>query len=118
MAIPFGFEKLLSENKNKSAFELAGDDDFWLNLRNQYQLKPDYINLENGYYNLMPKGILDAYIEQVQLMNYEASFYKRTKMVDDKVKGEKSLQNWWDVKKMNLLSPEILQKGWILLSVV
>ena len=26
------------------------DEDYWSSIRNQYKLKPDYINLENGFY--------------------------------------------------------------------
>ena len=85
IAIPFGFEKLFAAPHHSTSNFLADDDDFWSGLRNQYQLKPDYINLENGYYNLMPQPILDVYIQQLQQLNYEASFYKRTKMANDKV---------------------------------
>jgi selenocysteine lyase/cysteine desulfurase len=91
MAIPFGLEKMFAENKNKSASLLASDDDFWASLRNQYQLKPAYINFENGYYNLMPKPILEEYLMQLRNMNYEASFYLRTKMIDDKVMVRETL---------------------------
>jgi selenocysteine lyase/cysteine desulfurase len=103
LAIPLGFEKLFSENKHKSASTLAVDDDFWLNLRNQYQLKPDYINLENGYYNLMPKPILDACIKQLEQLNYEASFYKRTKMTEDKVMVRETLAQFLGCEKEEVI---------------
>jgi selenocysteine lyase/cysteine desulfurase len=91
LAIPFAIEKLFATHKYSSAEALAADDDFWLTLRNEYQLKQDYINLENGFYNLMPKPILDAYLKQLQQLNYEASFYKRTKMTDDKLMVRETL---------------------------
>ncbi len=103
MAIPFGVEKLFAENKHKSASVLAADDDFWTSLRNQYQLKPAYINLENGYYNLMPKPILEEYLMQLQNMNYEASFYKRTKMTDDKVMVRETLAQFVGCEKEELI---------------
>ena len=34
--------------KNISPKELAKKDDFWLNIRKDYKLKSDYINLESG----------------------------------------------------------------------
>ena len=37
--------------------ELATDEDFWTGIRGRYRLKPDYINLENGYYNIQPTEI-------------------------------------------------------------
>ena len=40
-----------------SAENLAANEDFWTGIRNGYKLKPDYINLENGYYNFLPEEI-------------------------------------------------------------
>ena len=34
----------------------------WAGIRSEYELKPDYINLENGYYNILPKEILENFI--------------------------------------------------------
>ena len=85
IALPFSFEKLFAHTNLRSQESLLIDDEFWAGLRNKYQLKPDYINLENGYYNLMPQPILEFFIQQVQILNFEASFYKRTKMMDDKM---------------------------------
>jgi selenocysteine lyase/cysteine desulfurase len=103
LAIPLGIQNLLANNSHRSANSLASDDDFWLNLRNHYQLKPDYINLENGYYNLMPKPILEAYIKQLEQLNYEASFYKRNKMTDDKLKVRENLAKFVGCEKEELI---------------
>ena len=85
LAIPLAFEKLFAENGTEFFTKNISDDEFWITMRNQYQLKTDYINLENGYYNLMPEPILNEYMKQLKMMNQEASYYKRTKMADDKV---------------------------------
>ena len=85
LAIPLAFEKLFAENGTEFFTKNISDDEFWVSMRNQYQLKTDYINLENGYYNLMPEPILNEYLKQLKMMNQEASYYKRTKMADDKV---------------------------------
>lgn len=85
LAIPLAFEKLFAENGTEFFTKNISDDEFWITMRNQYQLKTDYINLENGYYNLMPEPILNEYLKQLKMMNQEASYYKRTKMADDKV---------------------------------
>ncbi|MFS4494285.1 aminotransferase class V-fold PLP-dependent enzyme [Maribacter sp. 2308TA10-17] len=60
------------------------DDEFWKRIREDYALKPDYINLENGYYNFAPKPTLDKFIEHVKMVNYEASHYMRTVQWDNK----------------------------------
>ena len=35
--------------------ELASNEDFWARIRKGYLLNTDYINLENGYYCMMPQ---------------------------------------------------------------
>lgn len=59
-------------------------DEFWKRIRQDYQLKPDYINLENGYYNLVPNPILQKYMEHIKNVNYEASYYMRTVQWENK----------------------------------
>jgi len=57
---------------------LAGNEDFWAGVRGGYKLKPDYINLENGYYNILPEQTLEAFIKHVREVNYEGAYYMRT----------------------------------------
>jgi selenocysteine lyase/cysteine desulfurase len=63
---------------------LAEEETFWASIRAKYRLKPDYINLESGYYSLQAQPVLEAFIAKVREVNYEASFYLRTKQVPDK----------------------------------
>lgn len=49
----------LDEYGHYSATELAHEEDFWLGIRQDYHLKPDYINLENGYYCCMPQTVME-----------------------------------------------------------
>lgn len=58
--------------------EVAKDEAFWLEVRGGYRIKPDYINLENGYYCFMPQEILEHYIHHVRTINYQGSYYLRT----------------------------------------
>ncbi len=57
---------------------LAGADDFWAGIRNGYRLKPDYINLENGYYCIQPEEILEAFMTRVREVNYQGAYFMRT----------------------------------------
>lgn len=75
---------IFNENKNNSAVDLEVDDSFWKKIREQYIVKPDYINLENGYYNFIPQPILEKYIEHIRYINREAAFYMRTVQFDNK----------------------------------
>lgn len=59
-------------------------DDFWLAIRKDYDLKPDYINLENGYYSMMARPVMEAYINDIRKVNKEASYYMRTVQFDNK----------------------------------
>src|SRR5579871_4378536 len=62
----------------------AADEDFWAGIRGGYRLKPDYINLENGYYNILPEETLEAFIRHVREVNYEGAYYMRTVQFDRK----------------------------------
>lgn len=62
----------------KSAEALAQDEGFWRSVRGDYRLKPDYINLENGYYCFMPEATLERQVAHLRRVNYEGSHYMRT----------------------------------------
>lgn len=78
--------KGLTKYEHHSAESLAREDDFWLGLRNGYRLKPDYINLENGYYCFVPAETLEKYIEHIREVNYQGSYYMRTVQTENKKK--------------------------------
>ncbi|MBW0177402.1 aminotransferase class V-fold PLP-dependent enzyme [Sediminibacterium sp.] len=71
--------------------EMANDENFWSVIRNGYKLKPDYINLENGYYNFLPENILEAYIKNIREVNYQGPYYMRTVQGDNKKKANTAL---------------------------
>ena len=81
-----GMAKSFEQKAHLPAAVLAKDEDFWTGIRNQYLLKPDYINLENGYYNFLPQPILNKFIEHVKEVNYQGSYYMRTVQWDNKNK--------------------------------
>ena len=63
---------------------LATHEDFWLKIRADYRLKSDYINLENGFYGIMPKYIEDHYIDHLKEINFQGSYYMRTVQMENK----------------------------------
>ena len=67
-----------------SAEEVARDEDFWAGIRSGYKLKPDYINLENGYYCILPQETLENFIKHVREVNYQGSYYMRTVQFENK----------------------------------
>ena len=80
------FAKTLSQKKHLTPSLLARDETFWTTIRNQYLLKSDYINLENGYYNFLPQPLLNKYIEHIKDVNLQGSYYMRTVQFDNKKK--------------------------------
>ena len=89
MAAPLGMAGMAQSFKQKEnvpATVLAKEEDFWLTIRNQYLLKPEYINLENGYYNFIPQPLLEKLIEHIREVNYQGSWYMRTVQWDNKNK--------------------------------
>lgn len=65
---------------------LASDETFWEGIRKGYKLKTDYINLENGYYSMMPQEILEKYMQHIRQVNMEAAYYMRTVQFENKKK--------------------------------
>jgi len=77
-------EKILFKYKNFLPEEIAEDEKFWLQIRKGYKLKPDYINLENGFYCFQPQETLEKFIKHVREVNYQGSYYMRTVQRDNK----------------------------------
>jgi len=78
--------KLFASKSSIAPTLLAEDEAFWGSIRQQYLLKPDYINLENGYYNFIPQPLLEKFIGHVREVNYQGSWYMRNNAVDNKRK--------------------------------
>lgn len=70
---------------------VATDNNFWIDIRNDYDLKSDYINLENGYYSVMAKPVMDKYVKDIAHVNKEGSYYMRTLQFENKFKSRDRL---------------------------
>lgn len=83
--MPFeGLSNWIQKHEGIPSDALAGDESFWEGIRKGYRLKPDYINLENGYYCFLPQETLENYIQHVREVNYQGSYYMRTVQWDNK----------------------------------
>ncbi len=81
LAAPLAFTALrdaVASVEGRSPGDVAQDEGFWRTVRGDYTLKPDYINLENGYYCFMPQQTLEHQIEHLRRINYEGAYYMRT----------------------------------------
>lgn len=90
-------KQFFSQFEHLAAANFANEDEFWKEIRKEYFVKTDYINLENGYYSMMPQTVLNEYMAEIQKLNVEASFYMRKKMLDDKLAVRTQLANYLKV---------------------
>ncbi len=74
----YGVDRWIDLHTDSSPLELADNEDFWAGIRRGYRLKPDYINLENGFYCIQPQEVLEKFIQHVRDVNYQGSYYMRT----------------------------------------
>ena len=83
--------KMVETSAHLPAAAVARDEDFWAQIRAGYRLKPEYINLENGYYCIQPKEILDRYLAHINEVNLQGAYYMRTVQVENKKAAAKKL---------------------------
>jgi selenocysteine lyase/cysteine desulfurase len=72
------------ETEEGATYDLDGEEEFWQRIRLDYALKPDYINLENGYYNIAPIPTIQKFHRHIDQVNYEGSHYMRTVQWENK----------------------------------
>ena len=100
----YSFPDDIIYNKNKFSLPpFETEDDLWKTVRGHYSLKEDYINLENGYYNIIPNPTLYKYIEHVKTINFEGSYYMRNNLEDDNLKLRKRISDWLSCDKKNII---------------
>ena len=83
--------------------ESITNDDFWTKIRQDYHLKPDYINLESGYYNIIPENTLQHLIDHIKKVNFEGSYYMRTVQWDNKKRVAQKLAKLVGCESKNVI---------------
>jgi len=86
MAAPFLPITLEAQNKAAEPYPDKDSEAFWDRIRLDYNLKPEYINLESGYYNIIPIPLMNKFVEHAKTVNYEGSYYMRTVQWENKNK--------------------------------
>ena len=94
------FSPLISASKltdfkpiSKTLPVIDNEDELWKTVRSHYTLKDEYINLESGYYNIIPNPILEHLINHVKHVNIEGSFYMRNDLNKNKDRVTSELAN-------------------------
>jgi selenocysteine lyase/cysteine desulfurase len=81
---PLFFNPWNANSSTSFTFPDSSDGIDWNRVREDYDLKPDYINLESGYYNIIPKPTLEVFMDKVRMVNREGSYYMRTVQWENK----------------------------------
>lgn len=79
------------------------NEDFWGKIRADYKLKEDYINLESGYYNIIPQPTLKYLFEHIEKVNKEGSYYMRTVQWENKKRVSERLAEVVGCSSKNLI---------------
>lgn len=64
--------------------QIQNEEELWKIVRSHYELHPDFINLESGYYNIIPQPTVNALVKHINRVNLEGSYYMREHRFDDK----------------------------------
>ncbi|CCE08337.1 putative aminotransferase; Isopenicillin N epimerase [Bradyrhizobium sp. STM 3843] len=65
------------------AAEIATDTAYWSAVRRLYAVTPDVVNLENGYWGVMPEPVRLEFVRQSDMVNYQNSYYARQRFGAD-----------------------------------
>jgi len=63
--------------------DIARDEAVWRPIAAQYDVTPDMVNFENGYWGVMAKPVLDAFIRNTAKVNRDNSWYARRSYFSD-----------------------------------
>ena len=69
----------------KSSAEVAADEAFWYSVRGAFNLSPQFINFENGWFSPQPESGVDEVCKNARSINELSSFYMRRKLAEDTV---------------------------------
>jgi len=84
-------ETLISPYMGLSVEEISREEGFWKEIRKGYKLNKDFVNLENGYYCIIPQNTLNALISHAGEVNYLGSYYMRNNQFENKKKAAAEL---------------------------
>ena len=66
-----------------AAAEVARQEAYWSQVASLYKLDPAFTNLENGFYGVLPRPVLEAYKGHIERLNEQNSLYLRTQYGKD-----------------------------------
>ncbi|MEU9888298.1 aminotransferase class V-fold PLP-dependent enzyme [Sphaerisporangium sp. NPDC051011] len=61
----------------------AGNERYWAKVAREYEVADDVVNLENGFFGPMPRGVAKTYEQMIKRVNGRNSYYLRTTFNSD-----------------------------------
>lgn len=90
-ALPWNDKKLIADIEAAarriaplSAEAAARDEEFWYQIQRAYRQSPHFINLENGYFSPQPLEVMEAQVDNIEMINEIPSFYMRRRQHEEK----------------------------------
>ena len=68
------------------ALKNARDENYWNQIASLFNLSPDFINLENGFYGVLSKPVLTEYQQQITRLNESSSYFLRQQYAQEAAK--------------------------------
>lgn len=65
------------DTARRPAEAIAKDETFWRAIAANYDVTPDVVNFENGYWGLMARPVMDAFFRNTEKVNRNNSWYAR-----------------------------------------
>ena len=82
----------------------ADDEKYWKRIANKYYIvSKDYTNLENGYYGIQPKPVLQAFQKNITYVNAEGARFARKIFPDRIVEIKKELATFLEVSDEEII---------------
>lgn len=100
MALPLS---PLMRTSEKTELPNLGKPIDWEKVRAQYSLDERYINLENGYYNILPNYTLEAQIRHLKDLNVGGSYYMRNDMMEGRRSARQYLADFLECSIDNII---------------
>jgi selenocysteine lyase/cysteine desulfurase len=92
----------LKQEEYDTPLSTLNGEDLWKRVRQDYYLKEDYINLESGYYNIIPTPTLRKVNEHLERVNREGSYYMRNQLDIDREKVTEALAEFVGCNSVDL----------------
>jgi selenocysteine lyase/cysteine desulfurase len=84
-------QALARDTAHRAPHDLAADQDYWDTIRRAYDITPDFVQLENGYFSPCAREVHERYLAHLRMVNARSSHYMRTQQVEDKLAARRTL---------------------------